>query len=104
MRKIKRRTKKEEKPKRKRLKRRKIKIDRLSSQGKCKECSNLFFYAFEGERKEQIETNPKMAKRFNALLDSELCLTCLTGERQSIKAYELMQLHVLKGEELKAPS
>jgi hypothetical protein len=97
MRKIKRR----EKPKRK-IKRRKVEVDRLSASGKCKECGNLFLYAFEGDKKKQIESKPKMAKRFKALLDSELCLTCLTGERHTIKAYELMQLHIIKGENLKA--
>jgi hypothetical protein len=42
-----------------------------------------------------------MAKRFVAVQDSELCLTCLTGERQSIPAYEKMQFHVMKGDPLK---
>lgn len=99
MRKIKRRKKEPRK-----IKRRRVKVDRLSSTGKCGQCGKLFLYAFEGENKDQIEKNPKRAKRFQALLDSELCLTCLTDEKNSFKAYELMQLHVMKGEDLKAPS
>ena len=99
MRKIKRRDKSKRK-----IKRRKVEIDRLSASGKCKECESLYLYAFEGDKKKQIESRPKMAKRFKALLDSELCLACLTGERQSLKAYELMQLHIIKGEKLKVAS
>lgn len=98
MRKIKRRTKKEKEPKRKRLKRRKVSVERLASTGKCQRCESLFFYAFEGEKKEQIEDHPKRAKRFNKLIDSELCLTCLTHETNGIKAYEIMQLWVFRGE------
>ena len=92
MRKIKRRDKKPRK-----IKRRRVKVDRLTSQGKCVKCGNLFLYAFEGENKEQIETKPVRAKRFKKLRDSGLCLTCLTNERQSIRAYEVMQFWVFKG-------
>ena len=99
MKKIKRRKKPEDqKPPHKKLKRRKVVVERLSSSGKCKGCENLFLYCFEGEKKEQIENNPKMAKRFKKLLDSELCLTCLTQERNTIKAYDIMQFYVLKGD------
>jgi len=99
MRTITRRPKKERK-----ITRRKIAVERLSSQGKCKQCESLFCYSFEGDKKEQIESNPKMAKRFNKLLDSELCLKCLTGEINTIKAWELMQFHVLRGTSIKTES
>lgn len=99
MRKIKRRKKPEDqKPQRKKLKRRKVAVERLISSGKCKRCESLFLYAFEGENKEQIENKPRRAKRFNKLIDSELCLKCLTQETNSIKAYDIMQLWVFKGE------
>lgn len=83
-----------------RIKRRKVVVERLSSSGKCKKCENLFLWAFEGDKKDQIESKPKMAKRFAKLLDSELCLNCLTGEKDNIKAYELVQFHILKGTSL----
>jgi len=86
-------------PKRK-IKRR-VKVKRLSATGKCKECGKLYLYCFEGKTKREVERNKAMAKRFVAVQDSELCLTCLTGERQSIPAYEKMQFHVMKGDPLK---
>ena len=93
-RKIKRREKKEPR----KIKRRRVTVDRLSSSGKCKKCDSLFWFGFESTAKEQIETNPKMARRFGELLDSKLCLTCLTDEKQHIKAYELIQLYIIRGE------
>lgn len=99
MRKIKRRKKPAEKePQRRKLKRRRVTVDRLMSSGKCKRCENLFMYSFEGENKDQIESRPKRAKRFTKLIDCELCLKCLTRETNSIKAYDIMQLWVFKNE------
>lgn len=103
MRKIKRRkkttnTEKEEKQKPKKLKRRRVTVERLSSSGKCVRCGDLFMYSFEGQNKEQIESKPRRAKRFNALIESGLCLKCLTRETNSIRAYDIMQLWVFRGE------
>ena len=98
MRKIKRRTKKEKEPKPRKLKRRKVTVERLASTGKCQRCDDLYWYGFEGDNKHQIESKPKRAKRFNKLIDCELCLKCLTRETNNIKAYDIMQLWVFRGE------
>lgn len=95
MRKITRRKPKETKTKK--IKRRKIKVDRLSVSGKCKKCEMPYLYCFESADKDLIESKPAMAKRFINLQKSELCLRCLTMENNTIKAWEIMQMYVVKG-------
>ena len=100
MKKIKRRTKKEEVPKRK-IKRRKAKVERITANGKCSKCESLYLYCIENGDPTFLEKNPKKAERFNKLMAKGLCLACLTGEKTSIKAWEILNLHIHKGTELK---
>lgn len=96
MRKLKRR----DKPVRK-LKRRKVKVDRVTAMGKCKECESLYLYCIENGDPSFLESKPVKAKRFNKVVEKELCLVCLTGEKSTIKAWEILNLHVHKGSGLK---
>lgn len=83
------------------LKRRRVKIKRIMASGKCKKCESLYSYCIENGDPAFLEANPKKAKRFNKVMQQELCLACLTGERNSIKSWEILNLHIHKGTPLK---
>ena len=81
------------------IKRRQIKIDRITSDGKCVECEKLYAFFLDENGAKKYEKKPAIARRFNKLIKSKKCLECLTKEK-GIKAWEKMNLHVLHGEPL----